>query len=104
MMYTNTNKVQPPNAASTGASNVSSGGSGIFANVLYTPRSIDLMNLPYQDSQNRSVYYRGGNDIQNPRWTAENELDKEVTDRVFLSMGGTYQFNDWASLNLAYRS
>ena len=98
MMYTNTNKVSPPNAASTGASNVSVGGTGIFANVLYTPRSINLMGLPYKDGQNRSVYYRGGNDIQNPRWTAENEIDQEITDRVFISMSGTYELNDWMSL------
>ncbi len=97
MNYVNTNKKSPPNAASTGASNVSSGGSGIFANVLYTPRSIDLMGLPWEDDQHRSVYYRTTNSIQNPRWTAANEIDQEITDRVFFSMAGTYKFNDWIS-------
>ncbi len=97
MNYVNTDKKSPPNAASTGSSNVSSGGSGIFANVLYTPRSIDLMGLPFEDDQHRSVYYRTTNGIQNPRWTAENEIDAEVTDRVFFSMSGTYKFNDWIS-------
>ena len=94
MNYANTSKKNPPNAASTGSSNVSSGGSGIFANVLYTPRSVDLMGLPFEDDLHRSVYYRSTNSIQNPRWTAENEIDSEVTDRVFFSMAGTYQFND----------
>ncbi len=97
MNYVNTNKKSPPNAASTGSSNVSSGGSGIFANVLYTPRSIDLMGLPWEDDQHRSVYYRTTNSIQNPRWTAVNEIDQEKTDRVFFSMSGTYKFNDWIS-------
>lgn len=97
MNYVNTDKKNPPNAASTGSSNVSSGGSGIFANVLYTPRSVDLMGLPFEDDQHRSVYYRTTNSIQNPRWTAENEIDAEITDRVFFSMAGTYKFNDYLS-------
>lgn len=97
MNYVNTDKKNPPNAASTGSSNIGSGGSGIFANVLYTPRSVDLMGLPYEDEQHRSVYYRTDNSIQNPRWTAENEIDAEVTDRVYFSMSGTYKFNDWIS-------
>ncbi|MEM9648741.1 MAG: SusC/RagA family TonB-linked outer membrane protein [Bacteroidota bacterium] len=94
MSYANTDKRNPPNAASTGSANVAAGGSGIFANVMYTPRSIDLMGLPYEDELHRSVYYRSNNSIQNPRWTAENEIDEEVTDRTFLSMSGTYQLND----------
>ncbi len=97
MNYVNTSKKSPPNAASTGSSNVSSGGSGIFANVLYTPRSIDLMGLPYEDEQHRSIYYRTTNGIQNPRWTAENEIDAEITDRVYFNMAGTYKFNDMLS-------
>ncbi|UOB16378.1 SusC/RagA family TonB-linked outer membrane protein [Abyssalbus ytuae] len=95
--YSSTNKKSPPNAASTGASNLSAGGSGIFANVLYTPRSVDLMGLPWEDEQHRSVYYRTENSIQNPRWTAQNEIDQEVTDRTFLSMAATYNFNEWIS-------
>jgi len=97
MNYVLTNKKSPPNSSSTGASNVSDGGSGVFANVLYTPRSVDLMGLPFEDDQHRSVYYRSGNDIQNPRWTAENEIDQEITDRVYFNMAGTYKFNDWIS-------
>lgn len=94
MSYANTDKRNPPNAASTGSSNVSNGGSGIFANVMYTPRSVDLMGLPYEDDLHRSVYYRTTNSIQNPRWTAENEIDEEITDRTFFSMSGTYEFSD----------
>ncbi|RDY59369.1 SusC/RagA family TonB-linked outer membrane protein [Flagellimonas nanhaiensis] len=94
MSYANTAKRNPPNAASTGSSNVSSGGSGVFANVMYTPRSVDLMGLPFEDDLHRSVYYRSNNSIQNPRWTAENEIDQEVSDRSFFSMSGTYNFND----------
>jgi TonB-linked SusC/RagA family outer membrane protein len=97
MSYIKTDKQNPSTAASTGSNNVSNGGSGIFANVLYTPRTVDLMGLPYEDAQHRSVYYRTDNSIQNPRWTAVNEIVKEVTDRVFFSMSGKYEFNDWIS-------
>ena len=102
MNYVNTNKQNPSNAASTGSSNVSSGGSGIFANVLYTPRSIDLLGLPYEDDLHRSVYYRTTNSIQNPRWTAENEIDAEITDRIYFSMASTFEFTD--ELSATWRS
>ncbi|MCL6267675.1 SusC/RagA family TonB-linked outer membrane protein [Flagellimonas myxillae] len=102
MSYANTDKRNPPNAASTGSANLAAGGSGIFANVLYTPRSVDLMGLPYEDDLRRSVYYRSNNSIQNPRWTAENEIDEEVTDRTFFSMSGTYQFDD--ALSVTWRT
>ncbi len=101
MSYVKTDKSNPSVASSTGSSNVS-GGSGVFANILYTPRSIDLMNLPYKDSRNRSVYYRSNNSIQNPRWTAENEMVKETTDRTFLSLSSQYKFND--NISALFRS
>jgi hypothetical protein len=55
----------PPNAVSTGSGAAFNGGA-IFGDILYTPRSVDLTNLPFQAADGRSVYYRSGNDIQNP--------------------------------------
>ncbi|UWX55807.1 TonB-dependent receptor plug domain-containing protein [Maribacter litopenaei] len=47
----------PPNAVSTG-SGAAFQGSAIFGDVLYTPRSVDLTNLPFQSADGRSLYYR----------------------------------------------
>ena len=68
---------------------------------MYTPRSVDLMGLPYITSDGRSIYYRSGNDIQNPRWTAENAFDAELINRVFGTFGAAYDIND--NWTLAYK-
>ncbi|WP_299122134.1 SusC/RagA family TonB-linked outer membrane protein [uncultured Tenacibaculum sp.] len=93
-----TNKKNPPTAGSTGTSNVGDGAAGVYANVLYTPRSIDLNNLPYQDSQGRSVYYRSSNDIQNPLWTVNNQYVKEKTPRVNGKFQASLKLFEGASL------
>lgn len=90
----------PPNAVSTG-SGAAFNGSAVFADVLYTPRSVDLTNLPYQNAEGRSVYYRSGNDIQNPYWTIENVKSTQNTDRFFGNAGILYDINSW--MKLSYR-
>lgn len=56
----------------------------VFGYLMFTPRSINLMGLPYENPvDHSSVYYRGGNDIENPRWTANNALSKDATFRSF---------------------
>ncbi len=90
----------PPNAVSTG-SGAAFLGSAIFGDILYTPRSVDLTNLPFQAADGRSVYYRSGNDIQNPYWTVANAKTTQDTDRFLGNMSVNYQINDW--LGLAYR-
>lgn len=90
----------PPNAVSTG-SGAAFQGSAIFGDVLYTPRSVDLTNLPFQSADGRSLYYRSGNDIQNPYWTVANSKTSQNTDRFLGNMSLNYALNDW--LNLSYR-
>ncbi len=90
----------PPNAVSTG-SGAAFQGSAIFGDVLYTPRSVDLTNIPFQAADGRSLYYRSGNDIQNPYWTVANSKTSQNTDRFLGSMSLGYDFNEW--LNLTYR-
>ncbi len=90
----------PPNAVSTG-SGAAFQGSAIFGDVLYTPRSVDLTNIPFQAADGRSLYYRSGNDIQNPYWTVANAKTSQNTDRFLGSMSLGYDFNEW--LNLTYR-
>ncbi|MEO0340334.1 MAG: hypothetical protein AAF242_14130 [Bacteroidota bacterium] len=90
----------PPNAVSTGSGAAFDGGA-IFGDILYTPRSVDLTNLPFQAADGRSVYYRGGNDIQNPNWTIANVKTSQKTDRFLGNMSLSYELNDW--MNLSYR-
>jgi len=90
----------PPVAPSTGSGAAFNGGS-VFGDILYTPRSVDLTNLPYQAADGRSVYYRSGNDIQNPYWTVDNVRTSQNTDRFIGNAGIAYEINDW--MNLSYR-
>ena len=89
----------PPVAASRGNCTL---GFSTFANVFFTPRSVDLMGLPFEIPENGgSIYYRNGNDIINPRWTVKNAGSRQLTNRVFGTASLQYDFTD--NLNLLYR-
>lgn len=97
--FSRTNVSSPPLAASLGNGTT---GLSVFGNVFFTPRSVDLMGLPYTIPETGgSIYYRNGNDIINPRWTSENAGTTQLTNRVFGSTSLSYDFND--NLNLIYR-
>jgi TonB-linked SusC/RagA family outer membrane protein len=73
-----------------------------YAHVLYSPRTIDLGNLPYENPVDRSsVYYRSGNDIPNPLWVVQNYKNTSEVNRFFNSSTLNYDFND--NLSLSYR-
>jgi TonB-linked SusC/RagA family outer membrane protein len=89
---------------SIGSSSGSSADAGVsvFGDLLYTPTSIDLMGWDYKLPTNgSSVYYRGGNDIQNPRWTAENATTQQRVDRFFGNLQLRYEL--MKGLNASYR-
>jgi TonB-linked SusC/RagA family outer membrane protein len=91
---------QKPPAASGAGSNPS--GASLFANLVYTPRSIDLLNLPYESPLDGSqVYYRRGSAIQNPLWTLNNARDLEDIRRFFSTIDLNYELTPW--LNMQYR-
>ena len=70
-------------------------GNGLFAALLFTPRSIDLMNLPYQSPIDGSnVYYRRSSAIQNPRWTLNNSAQTEKVQRFFSTTELSYDLTD----------
>ncbi|NDV16864.1 SusC/RagA family TonB-linked outer membrane protein [Muricauda sp. TY007] len=98
--FARTGYKSPPNAVSTG-SGAAFNGSAIFGDVLYTPRSVDLTNIPFQAADGRSLYYRSGNDIQNPYWTVANSKTSQETDRFTGNVSMSYAINDW--MNLTYR-
>lgn len=89
----------PPNARSDGSG--ASNGIGVFTDLLYTPRSLDLMNLPFQNPLDGStVAYRGGNDIQNPRWTVVNARAQQKVQRTYGQM--TMKYDVLNNLSLRY--
>jgi len=91
----------PPVAASTG-NDVFGTGSSVFGALFFTPRSVDLTGLPFQNPvTGGSVYYRQNNSIQNPNWTVHNAQFSQFTNRVFGSFATKYDIND--NLNLTYR-
>ena len=98
--YSNTNFKSPPVAASTGNSSFGVNAS-VFGNLFYTPRSVDLLGIPFQNPiTGGSVYYRQNNSIQHPLWTINNTGTTQDTYRVF--GGGTLAYEIDDNLNLAY--
>ena len=101
MNYARTNFKSPPVAAGTG-SNVLGENASIFGNLFYTPRSVDLMGLPFENPvDGSSVYYRQNNSIQHPLWTVKNAQTSQLTNRVFGNAALTYAMND--NINLMYQ-
>ena len=91
--------VSPPVAASRGNGTL---GWSAFGNVFFTPRSVDLMGLPFELPENHgSIYYRNGNDIINPRWTIKNAQNGQTTNRVYGNAQLTYELSD--NLSATYR-
>jgi TonB-linked SusC/RagA family outer membrane protein len=86
--FVNTDRLSPLTGPAFGGD-----GNGLFAALLFTPRSIDLMNLPYQSPiDGRNVYYRRGGQIQNPRWVLNNTGQSENIQRFFSSTEVSYDF------------
>lgn len=83
--FVNTDVQTPPLNAGQG-NNTLNGFPSVLANVMYTPRNVDLMNLPFESPvDNRSVYFRSGNDIPNPRWILKYYKTPSITNRFFTS-------------------
>ncbi len=101
MNYSRTDFTSPPVAASQGNGSFGTG-SSVYGHLFFTPRSVDLIGLPFENPiTGGSVYYRNGNDIQNPNWTVAHAGNEQLTNRAFGNMSLQYDFND--NLNLLYR-
>ncbi|WP_394747235.1 SusC/RagA family TonB-linked outer membrane protein [Spongiimicrobium salis] len=99
--FSNTDFKSPPVAASTG-NGAFGNGSSVFGELFFTPRSVDLIGLPFQNPiDGSSVYYRQNNSIQHPLWTVANAQTRQTTNRVFGQSSLTYEIND--NLNILYR-
>lgn len=103
MNFYKTDMQTPPISFGSG-SGIDGGGVGlsVFADVLYTPASVDLMGLPFESPvTHESVYYRGGNDIQNPRWTTKYCKSVDNVNRIFAS--GSLRYEIMNDLDLSYK-
>ncbi len=101
MNFSNTNFTTPPVAASEG-NGAFGNGSSVFGELFFTPISVDLIGLPFQNPiDGSSVYYRQNNSIQHPLWTVANATRQQITNRVFGQTSLTYNISD--NLNLLYR-
>lgn len=99
--YINTDVETPPLNPGFG-SGPNGGIPSIFANVLYTPRNVDLANLPFENPIDRSsVYYRGGNDITNPLWLSRYHSNTSSVSRFFNSTSLNYDINE--NFGVVYR-
>lgn len=99
--FANTDQYSPPLSGGTG-NNSLGGFPSILANVMYTPRQVNLMGWPYENPvTGGSVYYRSGNDIPNPRWMLENYKTSGVVNRLFTATTFNYQLSP--DFNLIYK-
>lgn len=98
--YARSDVKTPPIAASRGNGSL---GLSVFGNVLFTPLSVDLMGLPFEQPEDgSSIYYRNGNDIINPRWTAKNVTYNNLTNRFNFNASLNYEINE--NLGLTWRT
>ncbi len=89
--FANTDQFSPPLSSGTG--NNANDFPSILANVMYTPRQVDLMGWPFENPDDgSSVYFRSANDIPNPRWMLANYKTSGVVNRIFASNTATYDF------------
>ena len=74
--------------------------SSIFGDVMYTPRSVDLMGLPTLrlmvdlSTIDQEMIFK-------PKMDCENAFDAELINRVFGTFGAAYDIND--NWTLAYK-
>ena len=105
--YAITDFKSPPTSTSFGSNpSVSS----VFGNLIYTPIAVNLMGgpedgdnyLPWENPlDHSSVYYRGNNDIQNPRWTVANSFTGQKINRIYGNLRFSYDILQ--DLSLTYR-
>ncbi|NBB30507.1 SusC/RagA family TonB-linked outer membrane protein [Cellulophaga sp. BC115SP] len=98
--FANTDQYAPP--LSAGQGNNANDFPSVLANVLFTPRQVDLMGWPYESPvDGSSVYFRSGNDIPNPRWILANYKTTGVVNRFFSAT--TFNYDLAKDLLLLYK-
>ena len=99
--FSNTDFRSPPVAASVGNGAFGTG-SSLFGELFFTPRSVNIQGLPFQNPiDGSSVYYRQNNSIQHPLWTVNNSGFQQQVNRVYGQGSVSYDISD--NLNAVYR-
>jgi TonB-linked SusC/RagA family outer membrane protein len=94
-----TDLLSPPVNASFGSGSAIP---SVFGHVLFTPRSIDLGGLPFENPIDKSsTYFRGDNGIVNPKWLVKNYVNSSDVQRFFNSTSLNYDLSD--NFSLTYR-
>lgn len=98
--FADTDQSTPPLSGGTG--NNALDFPSVLANVMYTPRQVDLTNWPFESPiDGGTVYFRSGNDIPNPRWVLKNYKTTDKVSRVFATTSINYDIVK--DLALTYR-
>ncbi len=85
--YSNLRVNTPPISANNG------GGISLFTRLLFTPRNVDLPNLPFEDpSTGANIYYRG--DQNNPYWLLNYAGTEQKNSRFFGQLTTSYEISD----------
>ncbi len=99
--FANTDQESPPLSGGTG--NNALDFPSVLANVMFTPRQVDLMGWPYENPvDGSSVYFRSPNDIVNPRWVLKHYKTTGEVNRFFGTTSFNFQFTE--DLSLIYRA
>ena len=61
----------------------------------FTPRSWDLIGLPFEDAAGNQLHYDAA--VDNPRWSIKNNLFDDRVNRFFGNFGLRYQLTNWLS-------
>ncbi|MBT8275906.1 MAG: SusC/RagA family TonB-linked outer membrane protein [Bacteroidia bacterium] len=86
--YSNLRVNTPPIAANNAAGSIS-----LFTRLLFTPRNVDLPNLPFEDpSTGGNIYYRG--DQNNPYWLLNYAGTEQKNSRFFGQLTSSYEISD----------
>lgn len=101
ILFSVTGVQSPPLNGATGGGGTFDGVPSLYGQFLYTPRNLDIFDWPSATPDNRSIYYRAGNDIANPLWIAQNYKEVNSTTRVFNSTTISYDLTD--NFSLSYR-
>jgi len=96
--FSNFDQRTPP--LSAGQGNNANNFPSVFANVMFTNRNNDLQGWPFESPvDNRSVYYRSGNDIPNPLWIRKYYRATDFVNRLFSSNSINFKLTPRVDLN-----
>lgn len=94
--YVNTHQETPPIGGSVFGGNFGTAEGSIFTRLYFLPRNYNLLNYPFERAgDGGNVFYRN---LENPLWLFKNNRYTSDLNRVFGTVGLTYDVTSWLSL------